>query len=282
VLQWLDEPGVEPHREQARRMRRTLRDQFWDAERQLFADAVIDGRRSELFSEHANAMALALHVATPEQADAIVPQLLEGGTNDFIRHPDGMTMVTPAMSYFLHAGLCEAGRADDSWTLLHDRFGHMLAPEGNGTLWEEWWLDATGRTGTLRPFPTGRSDAQTESAFPPALFTRYLLGIEPASPGLQDIVLRYHPSTRITRREGAIPTPSGLLAVEWKIEPETIELAVQAPAPTRVSLDLSSVGRPAPHRILVDGKMPPPDSRQGDRLALPRGHTSVIIHRQHE
>ena len=141
---------------------------------------------SDQFSEHANAMALALRVATEEQARAVVPRLLAGGANDFVRHADGMTMVTPAMSHFLHAGLCEAGYAEKSWDLLRTRFAHMLSQAGNGTLWEEWWLDRTGRSGVLAKTVT-RSDAQTESAFPPMLFAEYLLGIRPTEPGLAEV-----------------------------------------------------------------------------------------------
>ena len=151
--------------------------------RKLFADAVIDGERSDQFSEHANAMAMALRVATPEQMTAVAEQLSKHEQDEFIRRESGVVMVTPAMSYFLHAGLCEAGAVDASWELAWNRFEHMLEPQSNGTLWEEWWLGGSGRSGVFRPVPSGRSDAQTESAFFPGLFARYVLGIEPTEPG---------------------------------------------------------------------------------------------------
>ena len=37
----------------------------------------------------------------------------------------------------------------------------------NGTLWEEWWRNGTGRTGEFQK--RTRSDAQTESVFPPTV-----------------------------------------------------------------------------------------------------------------
>ena len=64
----------------------------------------------------------------------------------------------------------------------------MLAPEHNGTLWEEWWLKGTGRTGKFNSTKT-RSDAQTESCFPPALFGEYLLGVQPIKPGFEEVVI---------------------------------------------------------------------------------------------
>ncbi|VGO11992.1 hypothetical protein PDESU_00540 [Pontiella desulfatans] len=222
VLNWLAEPDAGLYTDRAVQMREGLKE-FWDAERQAFADASINGERSTLFSEHADAMALAMKIATPEQSVAVASRILQAGKSDFVKHTDGTTMVTPAMSYFLHTGLCEAGKTVESMALLQERFKHMLEPGTNGTLWEEWWLDATGRSGTLRPFPAGRSDAQTESAFPPALFVRYLLGIEPVAPGMRKVLI--HPVPAGLNCKGAIPTPSGLLEVEWNGS----EVTVSAP-----------------------------------------------------
>jgi alpha-L-rhamnosidase len=222
LLEWLGEPDSELYAVRGTRMREGLK-KFWDEDKQLFADAMVDGQCSSLFSEHAQAMALAMKIATPEQSAALAGRVLESGTGNFIKYDDGMTMVTPAMSYFLHAGLCETGYTDESLDLLYERFAHMLEPQKNGTLWEEWWLDGTGRSGSFRPFPQGRSDAQTESSFPPALFTRYLLGIEPVEPGMRKVLI--HPVSSKLECKGAIPTPSGLLEVEWKGS----EVAVKAP-----------------------------------------------------
>ncbi len=279
VLTWLDEPGVEIYRGRAEMIRQSLRTPFWDPQKQLFADAVVDGVRSGQFSEQTNAMALALKIADPQQTAAIAAQLGVKDTGDFIRRASGLVMVTPAMSYFLHAGLCEAGRVDDSLALLESRFAHMLAPETNGTLWEEWWLDGTGRTGKFQKVPSGRSDAQTESAFPPALFARYILGFEPISPGVREVVLHYHPSDRLTRRQGAIPTPAGLLAVDWEIGAAEITITLQVPLATTVYLDLASLGRPPLDRISIDDHPPARDQPKAGFLTLPVGSCRVRVQR---
>ena len=229
VLEWLEEPDAAIYKKRAEQIRQGL-SEFWVPERRAFADAIIDGRHSAQFSEHAQAMALAMKIATPVQGAVIAPRILEAGKSDFVKHADGTIMVTPAMSYFLHAGLCKAGYTEASLELLHERFAHMLAPDMNETLWEEWWLDGTGRAGTYRPFPAGRSDAQTESAFPPALFVRYLLGIEPVAPGMREVLI--HPVPAGLNCEGAIPTPSGLLRVKWS----GAEVTVSAPPGIDVQL----------------------------------------------
>ena len=189
-------------------------------------------------------------------------------------------MVTPAMSYFLHAGLCEAGYADQSWDLLRARFAHMLTPQTNGTLWEEWWLDGSGRSGVFRPIASGRSDAQTESAFFPGLFSRYILGIEPTQPGLRDVVLRYYPSSRLLRRHGAIPTPSGLLEVAWDITPTEFKITLQTPPATTVRVDLASLTLPSPDRISLNGERPSPDQVKDGFIVIPPGDHTLRIKRQ--
>jgi len=279
VLQWLHEPDVALYRGRAAMARQSLRDKAWDPKKRLFADAVIDGRRSKRFSEHANAMAMALRIATPDQMSAIAAQLSKSESHDFVRRASGIVMVTPAMSHFLHAGLCEAGYADQSWDLLRARFAHMLSPPGNGTLWEEWWLDGTGRNGTLRPIASGRSDAQTESAFFPGLFVRYILGIEPAQPGLRDVVLRYRPSRHLPRRRGTMPTPSGSLGVAWEITPSEIEISLQVPTNTTVRVDLSSLKVNSSDDILLDGEPASPQQLKDGFLIISRGDHTVRIER---
>ncbi|GAI87756.1 unnamed protein product, partial [marine sediment metagenome] len=105
ILGWLNEPGEEVYLARADLLRQSLRTHFWDNEQKLFSDALIDGERSDMFSEHANAMALAMNVATLAQVELIAKQLLVLGQHNFIQRKSGMTMVTPAMSYFLHKGL---------------------------------------------------------------------------------------------------------------------------------------------------------------------------------
>jgi hypothetical protein len=242
VLNWLGQAEQEVYRTRADQLRRSLRENFWDSRRKLFSDSLIDGELSDMFSEHANAMALALNVATEEQAKAIALQLLSRDNHDYIRRESGITMVTPAMSYFLHKGLCEQGHISESLAMFRNRFEKMLQTGTNQTLWEEWWLTGTGRTGTFVSGRT-RSDAQTESAFPPALFGEYILGIRPVKPGLKEVNL-YLPNSGLKSVSGALPTPMGNLQVEWNLAESRGDfrtLSVTIPEGMMVKLDLSSL-----------------------------------------
>jgi hypothetical protein len=253
LLGWLNEPGKELYLNRAKVLRQSLRTYFWDNDRKLYADALIDGKRSDMFSEHANTMALAMNVATSVQADAITRQLLAPEQHDFIKRNSGITMVTPAMSYLLHKGLCNHGYIEESFRMFRERFDRMLVPCTNRTLWEEWWLDGTGRSGTFKKGRT-RSDAQTESAFPPALFAEYLLGIRPVKPGMKEVELFYSPAG-LDHVEGRVPSPEGDMTVLWDLNSEgSRELVVEVPGAMQVNLDLASLDVPPGRQILINGK----------------------------
>jgi hypothetical protein len=227
-----------------------------------------------MFSEHANAMALAVNVATSAQVESIAKQLLTSDEHNFIKRKSGMTMVTPAMSYFLHKGLCKHGYIVESFLMFRERFDRMLAPNTNSTLWEEWWLDGTGRSGTMQKGRT-RSDAQTESAFPPALFAEYLLGIRPVMPGMKKIELFRSPSG-LEQVEGTIPSPEGKLFVRWNLDEDgSGELDVEVPGAMQVELDLASLGVPARKEILVDGHPRVIDQDSTSYLMLLQGRHKV-------
>lgn len=216
VLAWMGMSNQE-YSARASLLRKSIKEDFWNEDKQLFTDALIDGNQSTSFSEHGNAMVLALGLANSNQKTLISNQILSDDNSTFIRRKNGMTVVTPAMSYFLHKGLCKAGYTDESFEMFRNRFNHMLAPQGNGTLYEEWWLDATGRSGELKP--TSRSDAQTESAFPPALFAEFLLGIQPSKPGMKEMIIS-RPQSAIQDISARIPSPQGDLFIAWNFDQE--------------------------------------------------------------
>ncbi|MBS2211274.1 family 78 glycoside hydrolase catalytic domain [Carboxylicivirga mesophila] len=237
LLNWLKEESYDGYMSKAKTLRGSLQKLFWNEESGLFVDAVVDGKQSMQVSEHANAMALALHIATQEQGNKISQNIVEED-NDFVKRNSGMTTVTPAMSYYLHKGLCEYGSVKASFELLNKRFNHMLAENTNQTLWEEWWLHGSGRTGKFMPGKT-RSDAQTESAFPPALFAGYLFGLEPVEPGLKRWALKYIDSG-VENLKGVIPVGNAQMQIEWKVgKKQSLKLVI--PQGIQIDVDIKSL-----------------------------------------
>lgn len=249
LMGWLEkESESEIFIHKAEKLRASLK-MLWDPEKQLFADALIDGKRSDQFSEHGNAMALACRIASPNQAALIAKQLLVNDNHNYIKRENGIIMVSPAMSYFLHKGLAQYGYEEASLQLLNNRFEKMLASNTNQTLWEEWWRHGTGRTGKFQE--RTRSDAQTESVFPPALFTQFILGVEVTIPGMKEVLIS-KPSTTLTKIQGAIPTQTGLLYIQWDLGSEG-QLKIQVPKNMRVKIDVGSFISKDKNEIKLNG-----------------------------
>jgi len=244
LLTWLDVKGGDNYRQQAQQMRTAIQNKFWHQKKGFFVDALLydksgQGKQSEMFSEHGNAMALALNIATKEQANRVIKQLLKDDHNNQITRFDNVTVVTPAMSYYLHKGIANYGFIDESFTFLNKRFAHMLSPQYNGTLWEEWWLNGTGRSGKFVDNGRTRSDAQTESAFAPALFAEFLVGIEVTSPGMQSMKL-FNRQHSVTDIKAKIPTPYGELEVVWQQGKNKKHLRLTIPKGIMLELDATS------------------------------------------
>lgn len=249
LLNWLNKDGESAvFKKRAELLRKSIATNFWDEEKELFADAFVNGKRSNQFSEHANAMALAGKIASPEQAALVAKQLLSKERHNFIKRENGMTMVTPAMTYFLHKGLADYGYEDASLEMFKNRFGKMLDPKTNGTLWEEWWRNGTGRTGKFQE--RTRSDAQTESAFPPALFAEYVLGVKVTKPGMKEFTIT-KPNISLKDIEGKIPTPNGLFKIEWDFTSKE-KLTIEIPKGMKVKLDVKSLK--TTNEIKLNGK----------------------------
>ncbi|MEX0321782.1 MAG: alpha-L-rhamnosidase N-terminal domain-containing protein [Puniceicoccaceae bacterium] len=225
LLEWMQDSDADRISSKADQLKISLRKKLWNEERGLFCDALIDGKQSTQFSEHANAMALAAGVATQKQADRVASELLKEDTHDYINRESGLVMVTPAMSYHMHDGLAKYGYAEESLQLFKDKFGFMLEEQYNGTLWEEWFRGGSERIGMLKRKERTRSDAQTESAFPPALFGRYILGVQPTQPGCKEVEISL-PDCGMNQMSGALETPHGLLRVAWELQSGKLSMDV--------------------------------------------------------
>jgi alpha-L-rhamnosidase len=256
ILTWMNMEDSTIYSQLAGKLEFSLKS-FWNEEKQLFSDALVDGELSSSFSEHANAMALACGIASKTQSEIVAQTLLKGGTNDYITSSTGLIMVTPAMSYFLHKGLCEYGYIKESFQLFRDRFDKMLAPETNQTLWEEWQIDGTGRTGSF--VKKTRSDAQTESAFPPALFAEYIFGIQPAAPGMKRVIIK-NIDSGILNKSGTFPSPEGKLMVKWELkEPCSGKLTLDIPGQMEILVDIASLGENRVGEITIDNEVFEPE-----------------------
>ncbi len=276
LLTWFDMPESKFYKAKAKHLRQSLQQYLWNEEEQLFADALIAGEQSQMFSEHANAIGLALNVATQEQANKIAEQLLIEDNHDYVRRESGLIMVTPAMSYYLHKGLAEYGYIDESFEMFRSRFDKMLEPNTNGTLWEEWRLDGIGRSGKLEMGRT-RSDAQTESAFAPALFAEYLLGVKPIKPGMKEVEV-YRTKSSMKKMEAIVPSPQGNLFIKWDTDANgTKSLTIEVPEEMNVNLNLESLEDTEGNTITINGEHVSSERHKNKFVLLGKGIHNILF-----
>ena len=179
------------------------------------------------------------------------------------------------MSYFLHKGLCEAGYIEASFAMFRKRFDKMIGPDTNQTLWEEWWVTGPGRTSKGQR-DKSRSDAQTESAFPPALFAEYVLGVQPISPGFHVVEVKY-PDSGVKAVRGEVPTPLGKLLIAWDTEEDQRKLMLEIPGGMSVELDLNSLQRGRSSRLKLNGKPVTKKNLKAGSLLLAAGKQEITF-----
>jgi len=212
---------------------------FWDAERGLYVDHIVDGKRRPAASQVAQASAIISGLAPQERWDQIIEAMTdskrlvvrswigsETGGYDHGKFQEQMrgiqridwdperemVLAEPFFSYAVHDAVARAGRAE----LLIDLVRR----------WEEFLVDGYDTFGECWGWGT---PVHGWSSTPSRDLVSYVLGITPAEPGFRRV--RIAPRLGQLREvAGAVPTPHGL--VEVRIA--GTEAEVQSPVPVLI------------------------------------------------
>jgi alpha-L-rhamnosidase len=231
---------------------------FWDADRGLYVDHIVDGERRPAASQAAGAVAIVSGLAPRERWAELVDVLTdpdrlvvrswigsETGGYDMQKMVDQargtqridwdpehqIVLAEPFFSYAVHDAVAKAGRAELLVDLVR-RWDQFLV-EGYDTFGECWgW-------GT---------PVHGWSCTPTRDLVAYILGITPEQPGYARVRVAPRPG-RLAEMAGAVPTPHGL--VEVRVSGS--EAFVVSPAPVLVVRpDGSQVELPAgSHHVTV-------------------------------
>lgn len=210
----------------ADRLREAVRAGAWSEEEGLFLEG--PGRTDDPLSQHSQALAILSDAATPEQTQRIVERLTT----------DASLIRTKFMqSYYLARALEKAGAYEAVAT-------HVLEP------WREM-LDL--HLTTWCEYLPGRSDCHAWSSWIAVDFLTCVLGIKPAKPGFQEVLIR--PQTGACEwARGSMPTPVGTVTVEWRKDPSTGIVALEAQAPEGIPTVVQLPGA-EPERHDAGGKI---------------------------
>ncbi len=171
-------------------LKKTIWAKYWDPSKKLLADRA----EKDVFSQHANSLAILTGIFTPQQAAEVAQQVL---TN---------TSLAPASIYFkyyLHQALVKAGKGDDYLKWLN-KWRENIA-QGLTTWAETSDLDET------------RSDCHAWGASPNIEFYRTILGIDSDGVGFSKVKIEPHLG-QIQKISGTMPHPKGEVSVSYQAE----------------------------------------------------------------
>lgn len=200
----------------AKRLRGVFNETFFDTEAGLYRD----GAGVDHHSLHANFFPLAFGLVEGPHRLRVTRWLAERG----------MRCSVYGAQYYLE-GLFENGAAKDALDLMiapgKRSWRHML-DAGATITWEAWDVS----------FKPNLDWNHAWGAAPANLLPRYVLGIQPQTPGWDRVRVRPCPGDLASAR-GKVPTPHGPVLVDWSREPgmrlaldlpEGITAAVEIPA----------------------------------------------------
>lgn len=185
---------------------------LWDPERGCYHDSRANGELTGRISEQANCWAIVFDVADREQTSGIIRAVFE---RDLATVHTG----TPYFGFYVLQALAKAGGDARMLDYLRSRWKSML-DWGATTWWENWE-------------PIG-SFCHGWSAGPTMILQSEILGVKPAKPGWDEVLVAPHTGD-ISRARGIVPTPHGEVSVEWISEKE-FSLVVTTPVPGFVRL----------------------------------------------
>lgn len=218
---------------------------LWDAERQVYVDAIGHEGPSRRISQHVNGAALMAGIVPDDRVASLVERIVdpagsglggrlvitptsadtrvEGRVPVFqYEAPEGfdeerdVVAAQPWFCRYLHEGLFRSGRVD----LILDNLLRWEIIPGNGTF-QEFWNAAPGTSSRCHGW----------SSSPTFDLTSYVLGLRPTAPGFSSAVLEPHLGG-LSRVSGRLPTPFGWISArvegtEVEVDvPEGIELRV--------------------------------------------------------
>lgn len=221
---WLDDHGTASWAARRYEGVRAAFDAFWDAERGVYVDHLVDGEACRPAAQHGGAAALAAGLVPAARIERVVERLCDrsrlvrrswamdtvtvGGDSSGMLHlvsgpppPDWdaehqMVEAEPFFRYVLHDGLARAGRADLVAGLLRDWAVFLEAGE---TTWPECW--------------TGGTRCHGWSSTPTRDLVVHVLGVQPAEPGYAAVSVR--PALGgLDWARATVPTPHGPLTVQ--------------------------------------------------------------------
>lgn len=182
----------------------TIKKKYWDASKNLFADTP----EKNVFSQHANSLAILTNVITGNDATALAKKIIGDTT---------LTQATIYFKYYVHQALTKAGFGNDYLQWL-DVWKQNLAM--GMTTWAE-----------ISDINNTRSDCHAWGSSPNIELYRIVLGIDSDAPGFKRVKIIPHLGA-LTHASGKIPHPQGEISVNYQQSNDSWKATVILPSHT--------------------------------------------------
>ncbi|WP_329457289.1 alpha-L-rhamnosidase-related protein [Streptomyces sp. NBC_01497] len=241
------------YRADAQALKARINERLYDPESGLYK---ISDTQSGV-AQDANALAVLYGVAPSSKQAEILGKLKSAlwttpyGPLPFSSGAGDRDLVSPFVSGFELQARLAAGDTANAQELLHDVWGHMIAPgpDQTGTMWE----NISGSDGTPG-LGAGASLSHGWSTAPTSALSGYVLGVLPDTAGYATWTVQPHPGD-LAWTQGSVPTPHGDIDVHWtaKTGADRFSLTVDAPKGTSGTIAIPVSGRA--RTVTVNGKV---------------------------
>ncbi len=185
-------------------LKQIIQVKYWNPAKKLYADT----EDKDLYSQHANSLAILTDVAKAEDVAAISKNILTDTS---------LTQCTIYFKYYMHLALIKGG-------LGNDYINWLDIWRNNLKMGLTTWAEQSDLQHT-------RSDCHAWGASPNIEFFRTVLGIDSYAPGFSKIKIEPHLGT-LKNVSGEIPHPNGKVAVWYTLDKDKWRIKINLPQKT--------------------------------------------------
>lgn len=182
-------------------LKATIRKKYWSEKRGLFADR----SEKDLFSQHANALAILTGIVKGAEANAIAKKIISDTS---------LAQASVYFKYYLHQALVKAGMGNDYIKWLD--------------VWRENLKMGMTTWGEMSDVNTTRSDCHAWGSSPNIELFRTVMGIDSDAPGFSKVKIQPQLGS-LTIVQAEIPHPKGKIGASYVKSGRTWNISISLP-----------------------------------------------------
>lgn len=189
------------YQQEAKILQQTIRNKYFDAGKKLYADRT----EKDLYSQHANTLAILTGTSTGEEAKAIANKMMKDTS---------ITEATIFYKYYVYQALTKAGFGNDYLNWLE--------------IWKKNIQEGLTTWAEISDINNSRSDCHAWGASPNIEFFRTVLGIDTDAPSFKKVKIVPHLGNE-TNISGSIPHPDGTISTSYQLKNAVWNIQIDLP-----------------------------------------------------